>query len=495
MSKFVLLLLVNLLFLKVHGRLGPPSALKHASGSLKENRGPRQLSKGFSSSEGFVDVVARNNGEINEEYLMPVIFNIVADLCPHGMLPLAFGLSQGGLIGIIPATMTLLIFGSLSGFAMKTYVRLASEHKVTSISGIWAKVVGQKTRWMVSASLFALCFGCCIFYSAFVGDIFTILASTLPVGDFLKQRTTVLVILTLGMIMPLCLLEDLSALEPTAKLGVVGIFYTTCFTLLRAMDGSYAPGSEFIKDMEVDKQPSWPEKLGLWNYSVSGILVLVNMLCVAFLAHYNAISYYEEIPNRTPQKFSKAVNRGFLTSMLVFLSMMFAGHSLFGAAAQPLLLNNFHPSKDVLATGARIAIGMAIVFAYPLMFNALKNALYNLFPSQFHQYCDKGVPTQGCRRKRKTALLAILAVISAIGVECGEEDVSLVLGLVGSVLGTSFAYTLPGYLAMKNMRLRKSKGLKNQPRDILLSHIVVPVGVIFGAAGVALTLKEHFKAE
>ena len=35
--------------------------------------------------------------------LMPVIINIVADLAPHGMLPLAFGLNEGGLVGIVPA--------------------------------------------------------------------------------------------------------------------------------------------------------------------------------------------------------------------------------------------------------------------------------------------------------------------------------------------------------------------------------------------------------
>ena len=124
---------------------------------------------------------------------MPVVINIIADLCPHGMLPLAFGLSEGGLVGIVPATLTLLIFGSLSGFAMKTYANLASEHKVNSISEIWTKVVGEETRWMVSASLFVLCFGCCVFYSAFVGDIFSTLVKALPLGDLLKQRTTVLI--------------------------------------------------------------------------------------------------------------------------------------------------------------------------------------------------------------------------------------------------------------------------------------------------------------
>jgi amino acid permease len=438
-------------------------------------------------------VVATHTDSGHSESLLPVIINIVADLAPHGMLPLAFGISEGGLVGIVPAILTMMLFGGMSAYSMKTYAKLATEHQAGSLSEIWSKIVGKNTNWIVSSSLLALCFGCCVFYSAFVGDIFATLMSALPVGDFFKSRANLLVFITAGAITPLCLLEDLSALEPTAKLGVLGILYTVLFVVLRAFDGSYDPStSEWLADMPGDKQPQWSESLGLWNFNIPGLLVLINLLCVSFLAHYNSISYYNEIKGGTTKKYSRAVNAGFGAASVIFATMMFAGYKLFGDAAQPLILNNFHPSADTLATGARIAVGLAIIVAYPLMFNALKTALFNLFPVAMNTSRDGGKTiTAASKRNRQVAVLSILACITAIGVQCGEEDVSFVLGLVGSVLGTGFAYTLPGYLSLRNMKLRKAKKLKNAGYDVLMCHLIVAVGGVFGLLGFVATVREH----
>ena len=42
----------------------------------------------------------------------------------------------------------------------------------------------------------------------------------------------------------------------------------------------------------------------------------------------------------------------------------------------------------------------------------------------------------------------LIIYITGIAMKCGEEDVSLVLGVVGSVLGCTIAYILPGYLQL-----------------------------------------------
>ena len=43
----------------------------------------------------------------------------------------------------------------------------------------------------------------------------------------------------------------------------------------------------------------------------------------------------------------------------------------------------------------------------------------------------------------KVASIAILSLITSIAMKCGEEDVSIVLGIVGSVIGASVTYVLP----------------------------------------------------
>tara|TARA_B110000091_G_C13407371_1_gene306688 strand:+ start:210 stop:530 length:321 start_codon:yes stop_codon:yes gene_type:complete len=96
--------------------------------------------------------------------------------------------------------------------------------------------------------------------------------------------------------------------------------------------------------------------------------------------------------------------------------------------------------------------------------------------------------TKGSKQARTGAIVSVIGLITAIAMNCGEEDVSFVLGIVGSVLGCGVAYVLPGYLNMKQMRIRKAKGLKNEGKDVLLSHVAVLVGLVFGSLGAYVIL-------
>lgn len=71
---------------------------------------------------------------------MPVlILNIVADLCPHGMLPLAYGLARGGPTGLIPAVLILVAFAALSAFTMSSLGALSEEEPNPTFSNLWER--------------------------------------------------------------------------------------------------------------------------------------------------------------------------------------------------------------------------------------------------------------------------------------------------------------------------------------------------------------------
>jgi len=203
---------------------------------------------------------------------------------------------------------------------------------------------------------------------------------------------------------------------------------------------------------------------------------------------------------------------GFGISTVVFLAMMFMGYHLFGEVAQPLLLNNFPLYKDSLATLARAATGLAITFAYPLMFTGLKASLYNMIgaynrptvevtrslgesqcnltpknqsKTTMQQPVSAGLSIQTKRR----AVLGAIAAITLIALQCGEEDVSVVLGIVGSVLGCFVAYVLPGMLKIALHKQRAEAGRTIIRWDYLLNQGIVGVGLLFGALGVWITVK------
>ena len=229
---------------------------------------------------------------------MPIhtlVINIVADLCPHGMMPLAFAVAQGP-TGIVPAVALVGVFGFLSAYTMTVFAKLADQTQSNSISDLWGKLLSEKTRWMADAAVFSLCFGCCVFYSAFAGDIFGALTSAVGLTGTLGKRWTALGTVSLLCLLPLCLLEDISSLQFSSLLGATGILYTVLFNIIRFVDGSYVPKTGAMAVLLSSKmQPKWPSpKFTMWSVN-KGTLTLVNMLCVAFLAHYNAINYYKEL--------------------------------------------------------------------------------------------------------------------------------------------------------------------------------------------------------
>lgn len=177
--------------------------------------------------------------------------------------------------------------------------------------------------------------------------------------------------------------------------------------------------------------------------------------------------------------------------------MMFLGYTIFGSTAQPLVLNNFHRTDDLMATAARFATGLAITFAYPLMFAGLKSSMYSLIdsataPKPLERVKGKAVvkpPPADTKALKTGCVVAVLSVITSIAMVCGEEDVSLVLGIVGSVLGCGVAYVLPGILSLKNMKVRKAFGLTNHGTDVIMAHVLVVMGLLFGALGVWVTLQ------
>lgn len=437
-----------------------------------------------------------NDHDSHKMTMGDLITNIVADLCPHGMMPLAYGFAQGGPSGLIPSITLLVVFGSMSAYTMLSLSRLATSTNSKSLGEVWGKLISKKTEWVVDLAIFALCFGCCIFYSAFIGDMFTNVGKALGLAGYFATRWVVLSAISVFVLLPLCLLEDMSALHFSSIVGVIGIVYTTGFTLFRLFDGSYSGDGALLDFVEEKYFPEWDGGFNLWKVN-TGTIVLANMICLGFLSHYNALNYYFELSDASEKRYETALRAGFGITSCIFIAMMCAGYSLFGNKTQPLLLNNFPVSADILASVARVATGLAITFAYPLMFAGLKSSMYSLiiyFTTPAEQARKSGKPKVKDMDKnvQLSAIVLVLALISALAIKFSEEQIGLVLGIVGSLLGCFAAYILPGMLRLVQMRERALLGMTNRRLDVLINHALIAIGTIFGGLGVWITLKSEF---
>jgi hypothetical protein len=215
---------------------------------------------------------------------------MVADLAPHGMLPLAWAATRGAGTGVVPAVLLLAVFASSSAYTLYLAAQLAeagreARRAAPALSELWrgAKLPLPKA---VDAMVALLCGGCCVFYAAFAADLFYALAKRLGLGT---SREMVLGVLTCIPLAPLCLGDDLSVLKYSSLAGLLGIAYTASFIGKNGVTSDVTP------------IPA--------TQTCSGTLVLANTLVVAFLCHYNAVQYYRELAprRRTPDKFRRAV--------------------------------------------------------------------------------------------------------------------------------------------------------------------------------------------
>lgn len=423
-------------------------------------------------------------------------------------LSTAYGMAAAGGTGPVLATIILVVFGFLSWYSLVTWARAAdavlvkSNEEGESLSSVWERVVpnGKATTFIPDLGCVFLTVGCLLFYSAFIGDLFGSLVSGLTfLPDVLRKRWSILLLLHAAPILPLCLKKDLSALKYSSMTGLAGIFYTVFFVGKRLADNSYAKGGKFFDMMPAKFNPAplaaFPHKegSGLMGYladipafhSGKGLLILMNMCCVAYACHYNAVKYFMELKDRTVPTLKKVMAAGIGGTASVFWLMMLLGFATFGSHSQALLLNNYHSSQDGMATVARAFTGVAIISGYALMFAGLKASLFSLIK------LDK--PNVPDRDKKQNMISSLFVAAIAIGA-CfvTEHELATVIGIVGSIFGSVVIYMFPAFINnnLLKMKDRKGKSIAEPffPGEVIFNNIMVLFGVVFAVLGTWISL-------
>ena len=386
---------------------------------------------------------------------------IVADLCPHGMLPLAWAAAKGGGTGTAPTLLVLVAFAAASSYTLYVSARLAEADarrpSSVALSSLWSGA-GLPGARGVDAAVAVLCGGCCVFYATFAADLFhALLASCAP--NVHVSRAAVVAALTAAPLAPLCLSDDLSVLKYSSYAGLAGVLYTALFFVRAGATTTAASAATALK-------------VPVWRFS-SGSAVLANTLVVAFLCHYNALQYYQELhpAQRSPRKYGLVAASAFGVTACVFACTLFGGRAAFGATALPNVLKNLDAS--VPAHLAKLGTGVAILSGFPLMFAGLKAAL------------DGAVPALKRGPKRRTnlvhtALLALFAVCAAVAT---DDDIGLVIELLGSTLGCAAVYVVPGVAAAR------APSFSSTERRV--GAAVAAAGTLLACFGTFITVTTH----
>lgn len=468
---------------EVHGPMGRLKAADddHEDGVMSMERrylfGVMRRTKSFTGGFDLEDYDKYWSPETDNHDEMPLsglIVNMCADLIPAGLLPLSGCMASSG-VGWLPAAFLVILFYGLSSYTLSLVAKTANTLDVSerdldlTFKGIWQIVIG-KASWFPNLAVLCVCFGNCIAYSCFFADLLRTALPGLGAPEWLQSRTLVLLSISSFPLLPLCMLRDLSSLAPSSAAGIVMVIYTVGFMAWRAYDGSYQVGGQFYKTSSAPPAPDL-STTSLFRMG-SAPLLLINALALAYLAHYNGMKYFRELENHTVQRFNLGVRAAMGVAAAVYIVTMWLGYYTFGDSAMGVILSNYDASRDVLATISRLGMGFSIVASYPLMFAGLRESavatLQELLPGK-----EQLFKTINFLNFITVVILFAITAISAI-----VSDASLVVGIVGSLLGSTIIYVLP-----TTIFIQARKENEKFKRGVLIAKVLRAFGIFLGIFG------------
>jgi amino acid permease len=349
---------------------------------------------------------------------------------------------------------------------------------------LWTAAFGPKSSPLVSLIVFLQGSASQVIYLGMLGDIFTALFQMMGVPNSVNNRSSNILILAGTFLLPMCLLRDLAALAFTSILGFSAVMYTVIFIAIRALDGTYSLGSstssvgKFIADNALPSLPSF-EKSTWWNLNLKSLL-LVSNLGLAYIAHYNAPTYFRELKQATAARFSKTVGISYGILALIYVVTMCAGYATFGDACRNNILLNYHP-QDVLSTLGRWATGFSILFGFPLVNNGAREGLKN--------FCYSALGWKAFVHPQNHQVITVLYLSFLALIAVSVRDVGLVVGLAGAIFGSFLVYICPALIY--TTIVKKASGREStEYSKAKLNIALIPFGLFCGAMGVSLTIRE-----
>ena len=242
----------------------------------------------------------------------------------------------------------------------------------------------------------------------------------------------------------------------TSLLGVVAVLYTALFIAYRALDGAYAlpaivangaasssSGGQFIHSLPKALIPSF-SKASRWKMDAKS-LILVSNLGLAYIAHYNAPTFYRSLDRPSTKRFGKVCAMAFGVLSLLYLAIMLLGHRTFGDVTAANILRNY-AERDPLAVLGRAATFASILFGFPLAMLGLKDSLFSLLT----------LPDT----LMKPATLLLLACVATVAILV--TDIGLVVGISGALLGAAIVYIFPALIYGSALRQHEAKLAKKK---------------------------------
>lgn len=389
-------------------------------------------------------------------------FNLCSATLGAGCLALPKAISQSGLVlGIL----FLLIGFGATIFSIYSLLRAHKSTKCGSYEALSKNLYGPYFEYFVEISIILFCFGTCISYMIAIGDIMQPITDMLHEWNKFFNRTTVTIIFTVVLMLPLSSMAKVSNLRYTSLFGVIMILYLILLTTYYSLTHSFIPHFKEVKYFNFD--------INMWKS--------LPVMMFAYTSQVNLFEIENEIERTSEKRMRKVTIRSLVVCILAYTLCGGFGYIAFGEDTQGNILKNLPISKDD-SIGIRIALiiayvgmALAVIMAYPLNIFPMRYSILSMMIGNTkleQKYRDMSWKFRIVHYSLSFLLVALSVVIAL----CVQE-LDLIFEVTGGTTSSIIAFIAPGLYIIRIYN-RKIEGVSKT--HYICAYIMVIAGTIIG---------------
>lgn len=283
---------------------------------------------------------------------------------------------------------------------------------------------GTTGKFMVELGIIGFLMGTCIAFFVIIGDLGpTIIAKIMGITPTDTLRTSILIGMAVFCVFPLGLLRNVDSLHRVST-ATIGFYF--CLILKTISESA----THFISG-------NWLTNVELWR--PVGVLQCLPIFAMALSCQTQLFEIYETVPNPTLEKMNYIVRVAINICVAVYMCVGFFGYAAFASESfTGNILMSFNPSP--VTDAMKIGFVLSVAFSFPLVIFPCRASLYSLLFKKGY------TPYEGASNyipEFKFKLLTFIIVATSLGIGIIIPNIEVVLGLLGSTIGTMICLIFP----------------------------------------------------
>lgn len=298
--------------------------------------------------EASSDITSKNS-------IIGTSFIFINNIVGAAIIGIPYAMSQCGIMGILLLALVALL--TRNSYLM--LIECGVKAQKFDLEELAKYHFGNFGFFSVLILMFTFAFGAVVAYVVVIGDTFPTVFQLL-FGTPTLDRDIITIVLAVCIVLPLCLLRDLSSLSWTSMLSVFSI---TLLIIVVSIASPYEAHSENVN-------PS----IAIAN---SMLFAGIGTFSFAFVCHHNCFLVFKTLKVPTYANWGKVVDMSICCGYILCSAFGLIGYISFGQFTSGDLLNNF-PESNIPVSVSRLFLGITMLFTFPVDCYVMRHCLKSM---------------------------------------------------------------------------------------------------------------------